>query len=305
MLALLCSGQGKQSRTMFDLFAHTSGTEPVFAAATDVLGQDPRGFVGQADDPALHGNRVSQMLNVTRALAAQHCLAPALPPNLLIAGYSVGEMAAWGIAGVWSVADTLRLTARRAELMDQVSESDDVLGFVRGLSHDTIESMAAQSGCAIAIINPGQLFIVGGAREQVARLCCDALRAGATQSGLLPVHVASHTPRLKRAVEPFEHALRAVKPQRIASRCKLLSGAHAQAVFRPEDALRGLASQLACTIDWNAVVSALIEEGVDTMLELGPGSALADMIHAAYPSIRVRSLDDFRSLDSAKDWLRA
>ena len=89
------------------------------------------------------------------------------------------------------------------------------------------------------------------------------------------------------------------------SRRKLLGAANAEAILSPADALKGLASQLATTIDWSAVLLALIEQGADRMLELGPGSALADMVHAAYPSVRVRALDDFRSIEGARDWLRA
>ena len=289
---------------MFDLFADAPEAELVFAAATDVLGEDPRRFMRHAEDAALHQNWASQLLNVTRALVAQSCLAPALPPSLLVAGYSVGEMAAWGLAGVWSVADTLRLTARRAELMNQASGSDDTLGFARGLSYAAIEALAAQWGCAIAIVNPDRLFIVGGGREDVVHLCSEALQAGASHSSLLPVQVASHTARLSGAVEPFEHALRAIAPQRTTSRRKLLGVANAEVILSPADALKGLASQLASTIDWNAALIALVEQGADSMLELGPGRALADMVHAAYPSVRVRALDEFRSIDGARDWLR-
>ncbi len=290
---------------MFDLFAGLPEAEPVFAAAADVLGRDPRHFISEADDGMLQRNRASQLLNVTRALVAQRCLNSALPSSLLVAGYSVGEMAAWGIAGVWSVADTLRVTARRAELMDRESGADDALGFVRGLDHDIVQAMTAQAGCAIAIVNPAQLFIVGGAREQVMRFCDDARRAGASHSGLLPVHVASHTLRLSGAVEPFEQALAALQPQRVTSARRLLGAANAEAVFDPRRALKGLALQLASTIDWNAVLIALIEQGVDTMLELGPGNALAEMVHAAFPSIRVRALDEFRSIAGAKAWVRS
>lgn len=305
MLAILCSGQGRQTRSMFDLYAGAPEAEPVFAAATAVLGEDPRRFVQEAEDAALHRNRTSQLLNVTRALVAHACLAPAFPPRLLVAGYSVGEMVAWGIAGVWSVADTLRLVARRAEFMDQASGNDDALGFVRGLGYAAIEALAAQSGCGIAIVNPGQLFVVGGAREDVARLCHEALQMGASHSGLLPVQVASHTARLSRAVDPFEQALRATEPQPTTSGRKLLGATNAEVILSPADALKGLASQLATTIDWNAVLIALVEQGVDRVLELGPGSALADMVRAAHPSVRARALDDFRSIEGAKDWLRA
>lgn len=304
MLALLCSGQGKQSASMFDLFADSPEAEPLFADANDVFGGDMRQLVRDADDVALQQNRTSQLLSVTRALVAHQCIASALPPSLMVAGYSVGEMAAWGIAEVWSAADTLRLTARRAELMSEASSSDDALGFVRGLDYDTVSAMATQNGCAIAIINPGDLFIVGGTRERLARLCAHALRAGARHSGLLAVQVASHTARLNTAVGPFEQALRTIEPKKIAGSRKLLGAATAESVFRPETAIQGLAAQLARPIDWNAVLIALVEQGVDRMLELGPGSALADMVRGAHPSVNVRTLDDFRSIEGVKAWLR-
>jgi [acyl-carrier-protein] S-malonyltransferase len=289
---------------MFDLFAGEAAAEPVFAAAADVLGEEPHRFIHNADDAALHLNRNSQILCVTRSLAAASCLASAFPPRMLVAGYSVGEMAAWGIAGVWSETDTLRLTVRRAEIMDQASGADDALGFVRGLSRETVDAMASQAGCAIAIVNPNQLFIVGGEREDVERLCAGALAAGAVHAGLLPVKVASHTARLIEAVPPFERALRLVAPRAIARDRRLIGGAGAEAIFRPAEELAGLSSQLAHTIDWSAVLTALIEQGADQVLELGPGSALADMTRGASPSIRVRALDDFHSLDGARAWLK-
>ncbi len=304
MLALICSGQGRQTRDMFDIFTGEAAAEPVFAAAADVLGQDPRQFIHNIDDAAIHLNRNSQILCVTRSLAAASCLAAAFPPRILLAGYSVGEMAAWGIAGVWSEADTLRLTARRAEIMDRASGADDALGFVRGLSRETVDAMAAQFGCAIAIVNPNQLFIVGGEREDLGRLCAVARAAGAAHAGLLPVTVASHTARLIQAVPLFEDALRSIEPRSIAYDRKLIGVASAEAIFTPAKALPSLASQLAHVIDWSATLTALIEQGADQVLELGPGGALADMMRVASPSIRVRALDDFHSLDGARAWLK-
>jgi len=67
---------------MFDLFADSPEAEPVFAAATEVLGEDPRRLVANAEDETLRRNRISQLLNVTRALVAQRCLNSALPSSL-------------------------------------------------------------------------------------------------------------------------------------------------------------------------------------------------------------------------------
>ncbi|MDQ0396425.1 acyltransferase domain-containing protein [Labrys monachus] len=295
-LALLCSGQGHQGPGMLDLFAEA----PILATAGALLGHDVRAFLDTAGEEALHANRASQILCVARGLAAAACLAPKGP--LLIAGYSVGEMTAWGVAGVWPPERTLRLAARRAELMDAASGADDGLGYVRGLPREQVARLAARFDCAIAIVNPGDLFVIGGPREEVARCCRAALEAGAAAARAIAVRVASHTPRLSGAVAPFRAALEASQPGRPA-RDRTLIGAADGAVVAGAAGLAGLAAQLAATIDWAAVLEAMVERGMTRVLELGPGTALADMVRSAYPALDVRAIDDFRSLDGIQAWL--
>ncbi|WP_244575460.1 hypothetical protein [Rhizobium sp. 11515TR] len=96
-LALLCSGQGHQSREMFRLLAAEPEVQPIFEAATAVLGIHPTDFCRTAPEATLHANREGQILCVTRALAIARALFPAgAPSDTMVAGYSVGEMAAWG-----------------------------------------------------------------------------------------------------------------------------------------------------------------------------------------------------------------
>jgi [acyl-carrier-protein] S-malonyltransferase len=78
-------------------------------------------------------------------------------------------MTAWGIAGIWSPERTLHLTAARAEAMDAASGTDDGLGFIRGLPRECVDALVARFGCAIAIVNPDLLFVIGGERTHVAQ----------------------------------------------------------------------------------------------------------------------------------------
>jgi len=302
-LALLCSGQGLQSRRMLDLFDDAVSAQPVFAAAASVLGADPRAVLAQADEATLHGNRTSQVFCVTRALAAAACLD--LDRPLLVAGYSVGEMAAWGVAGFWSPQETLRLTSIRAELMDKADGGGGGLGFIRGLGRKVVEPLVADYRCAIAIINPGQLFVVGGARDDVAACCSRALIVGAAAARPLAVNIASHTPRLSSAVKPFEAVLSDSAPATPIRGRTLLGAAEGAVVERMAQGGPGLARQLAHTVDWSATLAALVERGADRILELGPGGALADMMRGAYPSLAARALDDFQTLAGAIRWLAA
>ncbi|ASG23928.1 ACP S-malonyltransferase [Nitrospirillum viridazoti] len=302
-LALLCSGQGRQDRGTFTLLADEPAARPIFDAATAPLGTDPAEFCRTAPEETLHANREGQLVCVARALAAAAALFPdGAPPETIVAGYSVGEMAAWGIAGVWSPTDTLVLVERRAKAMDMAGGPDDQLAHVRGLARETVERLARRFDCAIAIVNPGRLFIVGGTRAATEAFCAAALDAGAARAGPMSVRVASHTPRLAGAVAPFATALAAVPAKSPALR--LMTAGGATLVTRPDRALAGLAAQLAETIDWAAVLEALAERGVTTILELGPGRALADMAAAALPTAEVRALDDFHSLAGARAWLK-
>ncbi len=299
-LALLCSGQGRQDRAMLNLFADEPAAAPILAEASAVLGQDIRTLLQTADDATLFANRTSQILCVTRGLVAQACLAPTTP--FIVAGYSVGEMTAWGIAGIWSPQHTLRLTAVRAEAMDAASGHDDGLGFVRGLPRGRVEALVARFGCAIAIVNPDLLFVIGGAREHVARCCTTALGEGAMAARPIAVHVASHTSRLANAVAPFRAALEGSDPGR-PSRNHTLIGAADASIVSGARHMAGLARQVDTTVDWAATLEAVLERGVDRILELGPGTALADMVRTVNPALDVRAVDDFRSVSGIRTWM--
>ncbi|GES40939.1 ACP S-malonyltransferase [Rhizobium dioscoreae] len=303
-LALLCSGQGHQSREMFRLLAAEPDAQLIFEAAAAVLGAHPTDFCRTAPEAALHANREGQILCVIRALAIARVLFPAgAPSETMVAGYSVGEMAAWGVAGIWSPMDTLRLVDQRAREMDAAGGPDDGLGYVRGLPMAAVQELADRFGCAIAIVNPDLLFILGGARQSIDALCAAALEEGAARAAPMPVHVASHTPRLAGAVAPFDKALASVAMSRPALR--LMTATTATLVVDPQRARGGLARQLAERIDWAGVIEAMAERGVTTILELGPGRALAEMAALALPGRRVRAVDEFHSLTGIKAWLAA
>lgn len=303
-LALLCSGQGRLDPGMFAPFEGAAAAQPSFAAAAALLGEDPRALAHAGNVETLNRNRTSQIMCVTQALAAGACLGPSLPPRVLIAGYSVGEMAAWGLAGLWSPAVTLALTARRAELMDAAGGPDGGLGFVRGLPRADVAALAARHACTIAIVNPAALFIVGGNRVHVARLCDEAMALGAASARPIPVGVASHTPYMTGAVAPFAQTLSTQGGSRPAPGWTLLGAADLAIVRDVEHHALGLAAQLARPIDWAAMLDALVERGATRMLELGPGRALADMALAAFPHLEIRALSDFKTIDGAISWCR-
>ena len=74
-------------------------------------------------------------------------------------------------------------------------------------------------------------------------------------------------------------------------------------MFRPEAGLPKLAAQISQALDWAACLEACREYGSDTVLELGPGHALATMARDLTPQWRVHALDEFRSAAGAAAWI--
>lgn len=304
-LAILCSGQGRQHRDMFALTGDAPEAADLFAHATTLLGgRDPRDFVRSEPVEALHHNRAGQILCTLQALAAAAALGNAVPRGAIIAGYSIGELAAWGAGGLLDASVTLDLAARRAEAMDAATHAGDGLIFVRGLSHDDVDRLCRRYDAAIAIVDPGDAFVIGGGRQALSKIAADARAMHAARLVDLPVEVASHTKRLAEASAVFRETLRSASvafPP--AAGARILSGIDGAPVVSAEAGLDKLAAQISQTVQWANCLQGCLEAGATTFLELGPGHALAAMVAGLWPDLPARSLDDFRSLQGVRAWL--
>jgi hypothetical protein len=232
-------------------------------------------------------------------------LRAAWPRRLIIAGYSVGEVAAWSVAGLIDARMILDLVAQRANAMDVPSRPGDGLLFVRGLSYGAIEDLCNHHDAAIAIVNPGDAYVLGGAGEALDVIADVAKKMGAARVVRLAVNVASHTPRLAAASSEFRKILdqTSTKPSP-DSNVRLLSGIDGSPVVKISAGLNKLAEQISHTVQWAHCLEGCVEAGASVFFELGPGRALNEMAAGAYPEIPARSLEDFRTLQGARAWLR-
>ena len=304
-LAVLCSGQGLQHPQMFSLTGNAPSAAAVFAHATKLLGQrDPRELVQTEPRQVLHDNRVAQILCASQALSAAAALRHVWPKRILLAGYSVGEMSAWGVAELFDSATTLDLVALRAKLMDAASAPGDGLLFVRGLSRTSVDHLCTRYSTAVAIVNPNDAFVVGGSGEALDILAVDAMAMGAARVSRIAVNVASHTARLAAASSAFHAALEQTPTKgNTNSRVRLFSGIDGTAVLDTAAGKNKLAEQISHTVEWAACLESCLEAGASAFLELGPGSALSNMVPGTYPNIPSRSLDDFRTIQGVASWV--
>ena len=269
-----------------------------------MLGKDPRRFVRDAAPAALFSNGPGQILCCTQALAVWAVLGEICPTPVVIAGYSVGELAAWGCAGCLDGPSTLRLAQQRAALMDAEAPAGGSLAAVVGLRRSTLEPILAPHAVSIAIINDVDSFVIGGSQAGLKAACQDAILRGAKRIVELPVGVPSHTPLLSRATEPFRAILREACPRLPRAGYRLLSGVDGDTIHDMESGMDKLARQISTAIDWAACLESCRSAGAQAALELGPGSALSHMASALLPEGAVRAVDDFRTLAGLSAWLQ-
>ncbi|HDS1634636.1 TPA: malonate decarboxylase subunit epsilon [Stenotrophomonas maltophilia] len=298
-LALLCPGQGAQHAAMFDRVRDLAAARPVLDATSELLGRDV--FAAAAADDHFDNVRAQPLL-CAASLAHWQGLREVLPTPTVIAGYSIGELAAHAIAGGVDAATCLALAAQRALLMDSASPADAGLQAVLGLERHVLQPLCDLHGAHVAIANGQDHFIVGGTHASLQRLA-DAARPQGADIRPLPVHVPAHTPLLTAAVAPFAAALDASPLQ--APRLPLLAGIDARPVRDRATAVHTLSAQLAQTIEWAQVMRQAFERGARVFLQLGPGNALARMIAPAYPCCEVRAVEEFQSLEGAAAWVRS
>jgi [acyl-carrier-protein] S-malonyltransferase len=313
-LLLLCPGQGGQHAGMFDLARARPAGAALLERLAPLLPQLPDGGAGW------HANRHAQPLVVAATLAMWAALADATPAPALVAGYSVGELSAWSVAGALDPVDAVALAVRRAELMDlcvrdgaasiPLDKAPPATADACAPGHAMVAFSGLPAGRAAALAAPlgGHLAIRNGADSGVLGLPAahaDALQGRLAAAGArptrLPVEVASHTPYMQAAVQPYADAL-AASALRDAP-CAVLSGATALRLSSRAQAVEHLSRQLAHPIDWAGCMDACGEAGITVALELGPGNALARMMQARHPHIPCRSVADFRSVDGILAWL--
>ncbi len=294
-LLLLCPGQGGQHEAMNDMALADSQ-----AAA----------FLGRHALPAgsLFDNLVAQPAVVAATLAMWLALRPRLAAlrlaPALVAGYSVGELSAWSVAGALDADDAVALAHARARLMTAATaDSAQTLAAIGGLPLARIEGIVAAHGYAIAIVNGADSCVAGGYLRDLAALQAQVEAAGGRLQHL-PVTVAAHTALLSKAVRPFADLLSATPFAGLI--CPVLSGVDAVAIRGIGEkalAIDALSRQLAAAIRWADCMDAAAEAGVTIALELGPGAALSRMLQGRHPQVACRSVAEFRSIDGVLKWL--
>jgi malonyl CoA-acyl carrier protein transacylase len=272
--AILFPGQGSQTSGMG---AVTAAQRPdLLEQATSELGADPFERIGE-------GTRFAQPAIYCASLA--HWRQAGSPAGEMVAGHSLGELAALVAGGALDAEEGLRLAVTRGRLMDEAAEENPgAMLAALGGDEGSVRELALRHEITVANDNaPGQLVLSGPA-EAVAE-ARKALRADGVKAIRLPVAGAFHTPLMAGAAARFREALDAVE---FAAPERPVYSSTAAAPF--DDIRAGLAAALTEPVVWTETLRRMRDAGAASFLEAGPGDVLTGLVRRTLPEVEARSL---------------
>ena len=276
--AYLFPGQGAQFPGMAsELYANDERARDLFNRANDILGFDITHimFEGTADD--LKATKVTQPAIFLHSTILAACTDDFRPD--MVAGHSLGEFSALAAAGAMSFDDALRLVAIRAEEMQKCCEAvPGTMAAIIGMPDATVEEIcAAVDGIVIAAnYNCDGQLVISGEKSAVEEACARMKEAGAKRALPLAVSGAFHSPLMEPARLELGKAIEATPI--LEPICPVYQNVTASAETDPARIKSNLLAQLTSPVRWTQSVKAMLADGADTFVELGPGTVLQGLV---------------------------
>ena len=307
-LALLFSPQGSQAVGMGrDLADAWPAAAEVFAAADAALGWSVSEVAWHGPPERLNETQRTQPCLVATSVACLRALEAAVGEPLkpaFVAGHSVGEYAALVAAGVLSTTDAIRLVARRGELMAAAAVDGGmtaVISLDREAVADVIAAVASPADLVVANDNaPGQVVISGTRSALIAAE--PALReAGARRVIPLSVSGPFHSPWMADITDELARAFDDAAWS--DGDPPVVSNVTGEPVTDADTIRSLLAEQVRSPVEWVESVRNMVEAGVDTFIECGPGNALTGMVRRIAPEVRTLNVSDVPTLSATVEAL--
>ena len=307
--AMVFPGQGSQTVGML---AELAGDYPIvqetFKEASEALGYDLWQLVQEGPVEELNKTWQTQPALLTASVAVYRVWQqkyPALKPEVM-AGHSLGEYSALVCAGVLDFQDAVKLVELRGKLMQQaVPEGTGAMYAIIGLDNDAIINACkqAEQGEVVSAVNfnsPGQVVIAGAkaAVERAAALCKEA---GAKRALPLAVSVPSHCALMKPAADQLSVSLESITLKEAG--VSVLNNVDVKNEIEADAIRNALVRQLYSPVRWTETVEKMAQNGVEVLVEVGPGKVLNGLTKRIVDSLQAVSVNDVKSLDSVEEVL--
>ncbi|WP_445945808.1 ACP S-malonyltransferase [Shewanella sp.] len=298
--AFVFPGQGSQAVGML---AELAQAEPIikntFIEASDALGYDLWALVQAGPSDTLNETDKTQPALLTASVAIWRAfVATGKPLPMRLAGHSLGEYSALVCAGVIDFKDAVKLVELRGQLMQQaVPAGTGAMYAIIGLDDAAIATACSDSaqGAVVSPVNfnsPGQV-VIAGEKEAVERAAAACKTAGAKMTVALPVSVPSHCALMKPAADKLAAALQAITFSEPA--IKVINNVDVAMPTQGDDIKDALVRQLYCPVRWSETVELMASQGINQLVECGPGKVLTGLTKRINKSVSAQAVNDVAS----------
>ena len=290
MKAYVFPGQGAQFPGMGkDLYDNSSDAKQMFDAANDILGFSITDIMFGEDAEALKQTKVTQPAIFLHSVILAKVLSTNFKPEM-VAGHSLGEFSALVSAGYLSFEDGLSLVSKRALAMQKACEQNpSTMAAVLGLENEVVEKICNEIEEVVVPANyncPGQL-VISGSNEGIDIACKKLTQAGARRALKLPVGGAFHSPLMEPARAELEQAIDETNFSN--GICPIYQNVTALAITNPEEIKRNLKKQLTSSVLWTQTMQQMMEDGLSSVTEVGPGKVLQGLFKKVDRKIQTES----------------
>jgi [acyl-carrier-protein] S-malonyltransferase len=306
-LAFIFPGQASQYPGMGrDLFEKFSVARAVFDEADATLGVSISRLCFEGTEDELRLTENTQPCILTVSVAALRVLEEHGKSPDLVAGHSLGEYTALVAAGGLAFTEALQLVRKRGRYMQEaVPAGVGAMAAIMGLSPATVEQIC-QKAADGEIVHPANLnspeqTVISGHAGAVKRAVELASQGGAKRAVVLPVSAPFHCDLMMPAQKRLETDLRAATFRDL--RCPLVTNVDADAIARGDEARDALIRQVCLPVRWEQSVRELIELGVGTFVEVGPGRVLSGLLRQIDRSVHCFNFEDEKTLLTALEKL--
>lgn len=299
-LAFIFPGQGAQYVGMGKEIAQKyKSADNIFNEATDALGFDIKEMIFNSDDETLKITENTQPTILTTSIA---CMQPIIERGIkpdFVAGLSLGEYAAHVASGTFSFSDAVKLVKKRGKYMQEaVPVGVGAMSVIIGLDNDTVIECCKEAS-QFGVVEPtnfncpGQIAIAGEKVpvEKASELCKEK---GARRAVLLPVSAPFHCKLLKSAGEKLATEFDNITLNDM--KIPVVTNVTAECITDKNLVKDLLVNQVSHSVLWENCVRTMINEGVDTFIEIGPGNVLCGFLRKIDKNVRALNVEDIDSL---------
>lgn len=298
MIAIVAPGQGSQTPGMLAPWLELPNAAERVAAMSEISGLDLQRLGTTADAEEIKDTAVTQPLVVALSLLAFDALAPS--GDLLVAGHSIGEVAAAAMAGVIDNDAAVKLAAVRGRAMaDACAIEPTTMAAVLGGDEQQVLDTLAELGLDPANRNGAGQIVAAGPVDAIAKL----VENPPTKARVMPLSVAGafHT----RFMQPAQERVGEQRATLTAGdpAVTLLSNADGQPVASGAEFLDRLVTQVTSPVRWDLCMATMVAAGVDAIVELPPAGALTGLARRGMKGVKNLAVKTPDDLDAVRDLL--